>query len=75
MKEKLEDEVAEIEPVVFDNTVELSSNGFCQEMVQEMNRNQLKISKLKLKNKIEQRKQIKAYLKKNLLTNGTKEKK
>ena len=50
------------------NTVELSSKGFCQEMVQEMNLNNLKISKLKLENLIKEKEQLKQYGKENLLT-------
>ncbi len=57
----------------YENTVELSNKGFSQELVQEMNNNQLKIAKLKLANLIKKKKQIKAYLKENQLTKGTKE--
>lgn len=73
MIENLEDDLEETDAVVFDNTVELSSKGFSQEMVQKMNQNQLKISKLKLEKLIKKKKQIKQYLKENLLTKGTKE--
>ncbi len=48
----------------YENTVELTDKGFFQEMVQEMNKNQLKIAKLKLSKLIKEKKQIKAYLKK-----------
>ncbi len=58
---------------IYENTVELSNKGFSQKLVQEMNQNQLKILKLKLKNLIKEKKQIKEYLKENLLTKGTKE--
>ncbi len=62
----------ELETNDYENTVELSDKGFSQEMVQEMNKNQLKIAKLKLESLIKEKKQIKAYLKKNLLTKGVK---
>ena len=61
-----------IETTIYENTVELSNKGFSQEMVQEMNQNQLKISKLKLKNLIKEKKQIKQYQKENLLNKGIK---
>lgn len=75
MIKNLEDEIPKTETTIFDNTVELSNKGFCQELVQEMNQNQLKVSKLKLENLIKEKKQIEQYLKENLLTKGTKEKK
>ncbi|KKM77280.1 hypothetical protein LCGC14_1371570 [marine sediment metagenome] len=49
------------------STVELSNEGFSQKMVQTMNKNEVKIAKLKLKILRKEKKQIKQYLKKNLL--------
>ncbi len=66
-KEEQFDE-SDYDPVRLGNTVELSNKGFSQEMVQQMNKNQLKIAKLKLKNLRKEKKQIKQYLKENLLT-------
>ena len=59
---------SDYDPKRLGNTVELSNKSFSQKMVQEMNQNQLKISKLKLKNLIKEKKQIKQYLKKNKTT-------
>ncbi len=59
---------SDYDPKRLGNTVELSDKGFSQEIVQEMNLNRLKISKLKLKNLIKRKKQLKKYMKENLLT-------
>ena len=67
VEEEMFDE-SDYDPKRLGNTVELSDKGFSQEMVQEMNLNELKILKLKLKNLIKERKQLKQYIKENLLT-------
>ncbi len=54
-------------------TVAISEQGFSQTMVEQMNKNQLKIAQLKLKLLKNEKKEIKTYLKQNLLTKGTKE--
>ena len=68
------DSIPEDLPGIFTGTtVAISEEGFSQEMVQEMNQNQLKIAKLKLKLLRNEKKEIKQYLKQNFLTKGTKE--
>ncbi len=59
---------SDYDPKRLGNTVELSDKGFSQKMVQEMNLNRLKISKLKLENLIKRKKQMKQYMKENQLT-------
>ncbi len=66
--EKEQFDESDYDPKRLGNTVELSDKGFSQETVQEMNLNRLKISKLKLKNLIKRKKQLKQYMKENLLT-------
>ena len=63
----------ELELEFLGTTVELSDKGFSQKMVQEMNKNEVKIAKLKLKLLRKEKKEIKQYLKENLLNKGTKE--
>ncbi len=72
MIEEPEFNESDYDPKRLGNTVELSSKGFSQKMVQEMNKNKLKIAKLKLKNLRKEKKQIKQYLKENLLTKSKK---
>ena len=84
MKQKFDEEFPEseedldsipdgLELKFLETTVELSNEGFSQKMVQQMNKNELKIAKLKLKILRKEKKQIKQYLKENLLNKGTKE--
>ena len=67
MEEEQFDE-SDYDPRRLGNTVELSDKSFSQKMIQEMNLNRLKISKLKLKNLIKRKKQLNQYIKENLLT-------
>ena len=71
-KDEDEEYFEEPEPTELGNTVELSNKGFSPKMVQEMNKNKLKIAKLKQKLLKKEKKQIKQYLKENLLSKGVK---
>lgn len=62
----------ELKQTDYENTVELSNEGVSQNMVQEMNKNQLIIAKLKLKLLTKEKKEIKTYIKNNLLNKGIK---
>ena len=63
----------ELDPTHLGTTITISNQGFKQEMVQQINKNLIKIAKLKLKLLKNEKKQIKQYIKQNLLTKGTKE--